>query len=70
MRIKVNSHFTAFIDPFFSSGVHLAFTGGLSAAVSIAASIRSHASEEDAGKWHDAKYSTSYTRYVQLAFMY
>ncbi|KAG2139473.1 hypothetical protein BD769DRAFT_1350799, partial [Suillus cothurnatus] len=30
----------AFIDPFFSSGVHLAFTGGLSAALTIAASIR------------------------------
>ncbi|KAF8202554.1 hypothetical protein BJ912DRAFT_920902 [Pholiota molesta] len=30
----------AFIDPFFSSGVHLAFTGALSAAITICAAIR------------------------------
>ncbi|CAL1707408.1 unnamed protein product [Somion occarium] len=54
----------AFIDPFFSSGVHLAFTGGLSAAVTIAASIRGHAPETDACQWHDAKFSTSYTRFL------
>ncbi|KAL4243602.1 flavin-dependent halogenase family protein [Abortiporus biennis] len=54
----------AFIDPFFSSGVHLAFTGGLSAAISLAASIRGDLCESDACKWHDEKFRVSYTRFL------
>ncbi|KAH7904414.1 putative halogenase [Hygrophoropsis aurantiaca] len=54
----------AFIDPFFSSGVHLAFTGGLSAALTIAASIRGSVSEEKATLWHSAKVGASYTRFL------
>ncbi|KAG1823475.1 putative halogenase, partial [Suillus subaureus] len=54
----------AFIDPFFSSGVHLAFTGGLSAALTIAASIRGLCSEDDAQRWHTSKVATSYTRFL------
>lgn len=54
----------AFIDPFFSSGVHLAMTGGLAAAITIASSIRGEVDEEKAGKWHTAKIGTAYTRYV------
>lgn len=42
----------AFIDPFFSSGVHLAFNGGLSAAISILASIRGDVTEEAAAAYH------------------
>ncbi|KAI0751654.1 FAD/NAD-P-binding domain-containing protein [Daedaleopsis nitida] len=55
---------SAFIDPFFSSGVHLAFTGGLSAAASIAASIRGDCSEELASAWHTSRVSLSYTRFL------
>ncbi|KAH7908475.1 putative halogenase, partial [Hygrophoropsis aurantiaca] len=54
----------AFIDPFFSSGVHLAFTGGLSAALTIAASIRGEVQEEKARKWHNSKVGTAYTRFL------
>jgi len=54
----------AFIDPFFSSGVHLAFTGGLSAALTISASIRGLCSEDDAQRWHTSKIATSYTRFL------
>ncbi|KAJ7149191.1 putative halogenase [Mycena crocata] len=54
----------AFIDPFFSSGVHLAFGGGLSAASTIAASIRGQCSEEDAIRFHNEKTGTSYTRFL------
>ncbi|KAG0702265.1 putative halogenase [Suillus ampliporus] len=54
----------AFIDPFFSSGVHLAFTGGLSAALTIAASIRGLCSEEDAQRWHTSKIGSAYTRFL------
>ena len=53
----------AFIDPFYSSGVHLALTGALSAAVTIAASIRGTVAEETAARWHDSKVGTAYTRY-------
>ncbi|KAG2136715.1 putative halogenase [Suillus clintonianus] len=56
----------AFIDPFFSSGVHLAMTGGLSAALTIAASIRGLSSEDDAQRWHTSKIGSSYTRHVDL----
>ncbi|EJF65204.1 FAD/NAD(P)-binding domain-containing protein [Dichomitus squalens LYAD-421 SS1] len=54
----------AFIDPFFSSGVHLAMTGALSAAASIAASIRGHCREADAARWHSSRVSLSYTRFL------
>ncbi|KAF9267733.1 FAD/NAD(P)-binding domain-containing protein [Marasmius fiardii PR-910] len=53
----------AFIDPFFSSGVHLALTSALSAAASLCASIRGDCSEADAATWHTQRFSTSYTRF-------
>ncbi|XP_044714956.1 tryptophan halogenase domain-containing protein [Hirsutella rhossiliensis] len=52
-----------FIDPLFSSGVHLAITGGLSAAVTIAASLRGDCDEQTAGSWHSKKTVESYTRF-------
>ncbi|KAF7331154.1 FAD/NAD(P)-binding domain-containing protein [Mycena sanguinolenta] len=55
---------SAFIDPFFSSGVHLAIAGGLTAATTIAASIRGHCSEEEAIKFHDHKVAVAYTRFL------
>ncbi|KAI0887888.1 FAD/NAD(P)-binding domain-containing protein [Annulohypoxylon maeteangense] len=54
----------SFIDPFFSSGVHLAFLGGLSAAVTIAASIRGDCDEDTAASWHTKRISESYTRFM------
>ncbi|KIK67905.1 hypothetical protein GYMLUDRAFT_92568 [Collybiopsis luxurians FD-317 M1] len=58
----------AFIDPLFSSGVHLAFTGGLSAAATISASIRGQCSEEEAIAFHNAKVGTSYTRFLVVVW--
>ncbi|KAJ7501502.1 putative halogenase [Mycena galericulata] len=52
------------IDPFFSSGVHLAFGGGLSAASTIAASIRGQCTEDEAIRFHNEKTGTSYTRFL------
>ncbi|KAJ6438871.1 Tryptophan 2-halogenase [Purpureocillium lavendulum] len=52
-----------FIDPLFSSGVHLAITGGLSAAVTISASLRGECDEHIAGSWHSKKTIESYTRF-------
>ncbi|KAH8998091.1 FAD/NAD(P)-binding domain-containing protein [Lactarius akahatsu] len=54
----------AFIDPFFSSGIHLAMTGGLSAAASIAASIRGDCPESEAAEWHSQRVGVSYTRFL------
>jgi flavine halogenase len=58
------TYLSAFIDPFFSSGVHLALTGALSAALTISASIRGTVAEDKAARWHDSKVGTAYTRYV------
>lgn len=52
----------AFIDPFFSSGVHLAFVGGLSAAISIISVIDGAADETTAAEFHEAELKTAYTR--------
>ncbi|RDX55249.1 FAD/NAD(P)-binding domain-containing protein [Lentinus brumalis] len=54
----------SFIDPFFSSGVHLAMTGALSAASSIAASIRGDCTELEAANWYSSRVSLSYTRFL------
>ncbi|KAL2845941.1 hypothetical protein BJY01DRAFT_234761 [Aspergillus pseudoustus] len=53
-----------FIDPLFSSGLHLALTGGLSAATTIAASLRGDVEEEVAGRWHSAKIAQGYARFL------
>ncbi|KAJ7938348.1 FAD/NAD(P)-binding domain-containing protein [Mycena leptocephala] len=53
-----------FIDPYFSSGVHLALSGGLSAAASICAVIRGQCTEPDAVKYHHKKVDSSYTRFL------
>jgi flavin-dependent dehydrogenase len=54
----------AFIDPFFSSGVHLALSSALSAAATICAVIRGDCPVDEAVKWHDARVGTSYTRFL------
>ena len=44
-----------FIDPFFSSGHHLAPSSALAAATSINASIRGDCNEFDASRWYSKK---------------
>lgn len=53
----------AFLDPYFSSGVHMAVLGGISAAVTICASMRGHCAEDVAASWHTKKIAESYTRF-------
>jgi hypothetical protein len=53
---------TAFIDPFFSSGIHLALTSALSAASTICAALRGDCSEREAAEWHTKRVAISYTR--------
>ena len=53
-----------FIDPYFSSGVHLAYASGLSAAMTIRASQKGECSELAAAKWHSYKVAEGYTRFL------
>ncbi|KAL4797065.1 FAD/NAD(P)-binding domain-containing protein [Aspergillus venezuelensis] len=53
-----------FIDPYFSSGVHLALASGLSAAMTIQASRRGDLDETEAANWHSAKVTEGYTRFL------
>lgn len=53
-----------FIDPYFSSGVHLASASALSAAMTIQAARRGDCSEFEAAKWHSIKVSESYSRFL------
>ncbi|KAH8585720.1 non-heme halogenase [Bisporella sp. PMI_857] len=54
----------AFIDPYFSSGVHLALSSALSAAVTISASIRGDCDEETSWKWHSDQVRDRFTRFL------
>jgi flavin-dependent dehydrogenase len=53
-----------FIDPFFSSGHHLALSSALAAATSISASIRGDCNEFDASKWYAKKVDENYTLFL------
>ncbi|KAI3612699.1 non-heme halogenase [Moniliophthora roreri] len=53
-----------FVDPFFSSGIHIAMTGGLSAAATICSSIRGDVDEKLAAEWHDTKVGIAHTRFL------
>ncbi|KAG7439819.1 FAD/NAD(P)-binding domain-containing protein [Guyanagaster necrorhizus] len=63
-RYRIIGDAGAFIDPFFSSGVHLAVSGGLSAAATICATMKGECSELDAARWHTTKVNSSYTRFL------
>ncbi|OOQ91177.1 radH flavin-dependent halogenase [Penicillium brasilianum] len=53
--VRVVGDAGCFIDPFFSSGVHLAMASGLSAAATICASKKGDSSENTAADWHSKK---------------
>ncbi|CAN8103580.1 unnamed protein product [Discula destructiva] len=53
-----------FIDPYFSSGIHLAVAGGLTAATTICAAIRGDVSEAEAAEWHSKKVADAYLRFM------
>ncbi|TVY78374.1 Flavine halogenase aclH [Lachnellula suecica] len=55
-----------FIDPFFSSGVHLAFSSALSAATTICAARRGDCDELTAAKWHTRKVADGYERFTLI----
>ncbi|KAF8898068.1 hypothetical protein CPB84DRAFT_1815800 [Gymnopilus junonius] len=53
-----------FVDPFFSSGVHIGMTGALAASATICASIKGQVDESAAQAWHDAKIGVAHTRFL------
>ncbi|KAI3390924.1 hypothetical protein diail_8351, partial [Diaporthe ilicicola] len=53
-----------FIDPYFSSGVHLALSSALSAAVTVQAVRNGEVSELEGLKWHSAKTAEGYSRFL------
>lgn len=55
-----------FVDPYFSSGVHLALNSALAAAVSVQASRRGQCSELRAARFFATKVSEGYTRFLLL----
>lgn len=55
-----------FIDPYFSSGCHLAFCSGLAAALTIQASRRGQCAEDVAARWHSHKVADGYTRFLAV----
>ena len=62
--VRIAGDAGCFIDPYFSSGVHLALASGLSAAMTICANIRGDCDELTAAKWHSTKVSEGYTRFL------
>ncbi|KAL8687328.1 MAG: hypothetical protein Q9224_005186 [Gallowayella concinna] len=62
-HVRIVGDAGCFIDPFFSSGVHLALVSGLSAATTISAVIKGHCEEPVAAQWHSRKVADSYARF-------
>lgn len=62
--VRVAGDAGCFIDPYFSSGVHLALASGLSSAMTICASRNGDCDELTAAKWHSSKVAEGYTRFL------
>lgn len=62
--VRIAGDAGCFIDPYFSSGVHLAIASGLSAAMTICAARDGTVNEIDAAKWHSTKVAEGYTRFL------
>ncbi len=62
--VRIAGDAGCFIDPFFSSGVHLALSSALSAALTICAAKKGQCDERTAVDWHSKKVSEGYTRFL------
>ncbi|KAJ5174141.1 radH flavin-dependent halogenase [Penicillium canariense] len=63
-NIRIVGDAGCFIDPLFSSGIHLALTGAFSAAATICSSIRGDCSEKFAADWHSKRVHEAYARFL------
>ncbi|GFG19494.1 tryptophan 2-halogenase [Aspergillus udagawae] len=64
--VRVVGDAGCFIDPFFSSGVHIALTGALSTAVTICAALKGDCKEATAANWHSTKIQSVYQRFLMV----
>lgn len=55
-----------FIDPYFSSGVHLALSSSLSAVATVQAARNKDCDEATAAKWHNDKVNEGYTVFLLI----
>ena len=55
-----------FIDPYFSSGVHLALSSSLSAVATVQAARKGDCDEITAAKWHNDKVNEGYTVFLLI----
>lgn len=62
--VRIAGDAGCFIDPYFSSGVHLAYASGLSAVMTICAARNGSCDELTAAKWHSTKVAEGYTRFL------
>ena len=62
-NLRVVGDAGCFIDPYFSSGVHLALASALSAATTICAARRGDCDEATAANWHSQKVTDGYERF-------
>lgn len=62
--VRIAGDAGCFIDPYFSSGVHLAYASGLSAAMTICAAKNGDCNELTAANWHSTKVAEGYTRFL------
>ena len=62
--VRIAGDAGCFIDPYFSSGVHLAYSSGLSAAMTISAAMKGDCNELAAASWHSTKVAEGYTRFL------
>lgn len=63
-NVRIVGDAGCFIDPYFSSGVHLALSGAMSAAVTIRAAQKGECDEQTAMSWHSKKVAEGYTRFL------
>ena len=67
--VRIAGDAGCFLDPYFSSGVHLAYASGLSAAMTICASLNGDCDELSAAKWHSNKVTEGYTRFLLVVMV-
>ena len=65
-NVRIAGDAGCFVDPFFSSGVHIALASGLSAAATIAASRRGDCEELVAANWHTSRVRKVYRRFLAV----
>lgn len=63
-NIRIIGDAGCFIDPLFSSGIHLALTGAFSAAATICSSFKNDCSEKVAADWHTKRIQEAYARFL------